>query len=121
VFRARAQTVAGARYSQPGRWTEAVPDALALAGLLAKRSNDLTAAAVGLLPAITDVLAALEQQPPCLLARLSGSGATCFGLFAERGEARETAAAIAAAHPAWWVVATMLTAAPPEIAVVPAV
>ena len=94
--------------------------ALALAGLLAKRSNDLTAAAIGLLPAIADVLAALEQQPPCLLARLSGSGATCFGLFAERGEAREAAAAIAAAHPDWWVVATMLTAAPPEIAVVPA-
>ena len=121
VFRARAQTATGAHYSQPARWTEAVPDTLALAGLLAKRGNDLTAAATGLLPAIADVLAALEQQPPCLLARLSGSGATCFGLFAERGEAREAAAAIAAAHPGWWVVATMLTAAPPEIAVVPAV
>jgi 4-diphosphocytidyl-2-C-methyl-D-erythritol kinase len=121
VFRARAQAATGAHYSKPQRWTEAVPDTLALAGLLAKRSNDLTAAAIGLLPAIADVLAALGQQPPCLLARLSGSGATCFGLFAERGEAREAAAAIAAAHPDWWVVATMLTDAPPEIAVVPAV
>lgn len=120
VFRARAQAAAGARYSQPARWTDAVPDALALAGLLAKRSNDLSAAAVSLLPAIADALAALEQQPPCLLARLSGSGATCFGLFAERGEAREAAAAIAAAHPDWWVVATMLASARPEIAVIPA-
>ncbi len=120
VFRARAQGAADGRYSQPARWTEAVPDALALAGLLAKRSNDLTAAATSLLPAIADVLAALEQVPACLLARLSGSGATCFGLFAERSEAREAAAAIAAAHPDWWVVATMLAAAPPEISVIPA-
>jgi 4-diphosphocytidyl-2-C-methyl-D-erythritol kinase len=120
VFRARAQATGGATYSESARWTDAVPDAVALAGLLAKRSNDLTAAAIGLLPAIADVLAALEQQPPRLLARLSGSGATCFGLFAERGEAREAAAAIATAHPDWWVVATTLTSARPEIAAIPA-
>jgi len=119
VFRARAQAATDARYSQPARWTEAVPDALALAGLLARRSNDLTTAAIGLRPAIADVLAAIEHQPSCLLARLSGSGATCFGLFAERGEAREAAAAIAAAHADWWVVATMLAAARPEISVIP--
>jgi 4-diphosphocytidyl-2-C-methyl-D-erythritol kinase len=118
VFRARA--AAGATYSAPARWREVVPDTVMLAGLLAKRSNDLTAAAVALLPVIADVLTALEQQPPCLLARLSGSGATCFGLFAERGEAREAAAAIAATHPAWWVVATTLSAAPPEPSFVPA-
>jgi 4-diphosphocytidyl-2-C-methyl-D-erythritol kinase len=120
VFRARAQAAGGATYSEPARWTDAVPDAVALAGLLAKRSNDLTAAAIGLLPVIADVLAALEQQRPCLLARLSGSGATCFGLFAGRGEAREAAAAIADAHREWWVVATTLTSARPEIAVLPA-
>jgi len=121
VFRARTQAAAGPHLSQPARWTEAVPDTLSLTGLLAKRSNDLTAAAIGLLPAIADVLAALEEQPPCLLARLSGSGATCFGLFAERGEAREAAAAISAARPDWWVVATMLTGARPEISVIPEV
>ena len=120
VFKARAQAAAGATYSQAARWTGAVPDTPALVGLLAKRGNDLTAAAIILLPAIADVLAALERQPPCLLARLSGSGATCFGLFAERGEAREAAAAIAAAHPDWWVVATVLMAAAPEIASIPA-
>ena len=118
VFRARAQ--AAAPYSPAARWTHAVPDAVTLAGLLAKRSNDLTAAAIDLLPAIADVLTALEQQPPCLLARLSGSGATCFGLFAERGAAREAAAAIADAHRQWWVVATTLTSARPEIATLPA-
>jgi 4-diphosphocytidyl-2-C-methyl-D-erythritol kinase len=119
VFRARAQTTGGTTYSAPARWTEAVPDAATLAGLLAKRSNDLSGAAIGLLPVIADVLAALEQQPPCLLARLSGSGATCFGLFAERGAAREAAAAIADAHRQWWVVATTLTSARPEIAALP--
>jgi len=120
VFRARAQAAGGTTYSRPARWTSAVPDAVALAGLLAKRSNDLTAAATSLLPVIADVLAALEQQPPCLLARLSGSGATCFGLFAERGAAREAAAAIADAHRDWWVVATTLTSAPPTAATIPA-
>ena len=120
VFRARALAAGAGAYSRPARWTEAVPDTVMLAGLLAKRSNDLTAAAIALLPVIAEVLDALEQQPPCLLARLSGSGATCFGLFAERGEAREAAAAIAAAHPDWWVVATMLTAAPPQMSTVPA-
>ena len=118
VFRARAQS--GATYSAPARWTDAVPDAVTLAGLLAKRSNDLTAAAIGLVPPIADVLTALEHQPPCLLARLSGSGATCFGLFAERGAAREAAAAIADVHREWWVVVTTLTSARPEIAVLPA-
>jgi len=120
VFRARAQTTGSTTYSAPARWTHAVPDAATLAGLLAKRSNDLSGAAIGLLPVIADVLAALEQQPPCLLARLSGSGATCFGLFAERGAAREAAAAIADAHRQWWVVATTLTSARPEIAALPA-
>ena len=85
VFRARAVRPEGSRYAAPARWTEPPADAVALAGLLAKRGNDLTEAAIGLMPAIGDVLALLGQQPACLLARLSGSGATCFGLFASRG------------------------------------
>src|SRR5262249_17101354 len=120
VFQARARAAADTAYSQPARWTAAATDVAALAGLLAKRGNDLTAAAIDLVPALAGVLGSIERQPPCLMARLSGSGATCFGLFAERGEAREAAAAIAAAHPSWWVVATMLTSAPPEMSIVPA-
>ncbi|MBX6324254.1 MAG: 4-(cytidine 5'-diphospho)-2-C-methyl-D-erythritol kinase, partial [Rhodospirillaceae bacterium] len=50
-----------------------------------------------------EVLAALAAQPGCLLARLSGSGATCFGLFAEAQAADEAARAIARAAPHWWV------------------
>jgi 4-diphosphocytidyl-2-C-methyl-D-erythritol kinase len=120
VFRARAASPMGSRYSEPDRWAAVLPDAVALAGMLAKRRNDLTDAAIGLLPEIADVLAILERQPACLIARLSGSGATCFGLFESRGAARESAAAIASARPDWWVVATHLTAAAAEIAVLPA-
>jgi 4-diphosphocytidyl-2-C-methyl-D-erythritol kinase len=53
-------------------------------------------------------LAALDAQPACLLARLSGSGATCFGLFATPADAQATAAALARDHPDWWVAATAL-------------
>ena len=118
VFRARA--AAAGKYSQPARWTAPPADAAALAALLSGRANDLSEAAIGLVPEIGDVLRMLEQQPACLLARLSGSGATCFGLFETRGEAREAAAAIAAARPHWWVVATHLVSAAPGIVAVPA-
>jgi 4-diphosphocytidyl-2-C-methyl-D-erythritol kinase len=120
VFRARAAGPMGNRYSEPDRWTTVLPDAVALAGMLARRRNDLTDAAIGLMPEIGDVLAIIEQQSACLIARLSGSGATCFGLFESRGAAREAASAIATARPAWWVVATSLTTAAAEIVVLPA-
>ena len=75
---------------------------------LAGRGNDLEPAAIKLQPAIARVLAALRSEPGCRLARMSGSGATCFGLF---GSARAAAAAgrrLAAAHRRWWVRATVL-------------
>jgi len=75
----------------------------ALAALLAERENGLAAAARGIEPAIDTVLATLAGIDGCLLARLSGSGATCFGLFATSGEAEAAAASIAAIHPDWWV------------------
>ena len=72
---------------------------------LRARANHLEAPARRLLPAIDDVLAALGRQPGCALARMSGSGATCFGLFADRDALARAAAALAAAHPDWWVAA----------------
>ena len=59
-------------------------------------------------PAVGHVLAALESQWGCLLARMSGSGATCFGLFAAAAEAEAAAAAIARREPEWWSVAAPL-------------
>lgn len=63
--------------------------------------NDLEVPAIGLCPAIADVLAALRKTSP-LLARMSGSGASCFALY-ERLDAMEAAAEeLATAHPDWW-------------------
>ncbi|PKU23782.1 4-(cytidine 5'-diphospho)-2-C-methyl-D-erythritol kinase [Telmatospirillum siberiense] len=83
-------------------------DAHALASALAERGNDLTEPAVRLLPVIGDVLAAIAGQPSCLLARMSGSGATCFGLFADRTGAEEAARQLALGHADWWVAAAPL-------------
>lgn len=77
----------------------------ALADHLRLCRNDLEAPARRLQPAIGDVLDALGAQPGCLLARMSGSGATCFGLFAGADDARAAAESVGAAWPDWWVAA----------------
>ena len=79
---------------------------LALAALLAERGNDLTDAAISLCPVIRNVLTALEAAPGCLLARMTGSGATCFGIFDDLAAAE--AAAPAVAQDGWWVAPTEL-------------
>lgn len=98
VFRARR----GA-YSDPIGWS-APTDFDALVAALARCRNDLTDAAISVSPVVASVLDALGQVPGCALARLSGSGGTCFGLFRDRDAASVAAAALAAAHPGWWVV-----------------
>jgi len=104
VFKAR-----GGGWSKPARWTETPPDAAALAALLAERHNDLTDAALGLVPAIADILAWLNRQEGVLLARMSGSGATCFALCADLDAARLTVSRTREAHPGWWADAGTLT------------
>lgn len=79
---------------------------------LASCRNDLTAAALSLCPAVGDVLAALGAQPECLLARLCGSGATCFGLFDTPSAAQAAAAALQRGNLHWWVAATRLDTGP---------
>jgi 4-diphosphocytidyl-2-C-methyl-D-erythritol kinase len=83
-------------------------DAAALVPALEQRRNDLEAPAILLAPVIADVLAALRAFPACRLARMSGSGATCFGLFTSSRSAREATRSVHAQHPGWWVRATML-------------
>ncbi len=80
------------------------PDALL--AYVAGAGNDLEPAAVTLQPVIADVLAALSRQAGCRLARMSGSGATCFAVFGAAAQAAAAAAALARAEPAWWVRAT---------------
>lgn len=74
-----------------------------LAAFLMMQRNDLEAPALLAQPVIGQVKAALGGQPGCHLARMSGSGATCFGLFADPLIAAAAARAIRAAHPDWWV------------------
>jgi 4-diphosphocytidyl-2-C-methyl-D-erythritol kinase len=69
--------------------------------IAAEGRNDLEAPAIGLVPSIADVLAALEETG-ATLARMSGSGATCFALYPDSDAQRDAAARLAADHPDWW-------------------
>ncbi len=92
VFRARR-----GGFSEPALLPPAWPDASAMARDLGRLGNDLEAPAIRLCPAIADVLAWLRELPGCLLARMSGSGATCFGLFADAPGRPDAVPA------GWWV------------------
>jgi 4-diphosphocytidyl-2-C-methyl-D-erythritol kinase len=94
VFKAR-----GGGFSRPAALPEGWPDAGALARDLAALRNDLEPPAIAICPPVEEVLAALRALPGCLLARMSGSGATCFGLFAEPAAAAEAARHLPAG---WW-------------------
>ncbi|WP_020188043.1 4-(cytidine 5'-diphospho)-2-C-methyl-D-erythritol kinase [Methylopila sp. 73B] len=78
------------------------------AAWIARGRNDLEAAAVRIAPEIAAGLLMLASQTGCRTARMSGSGATVFGLFGTAQEARRAARALAKAAPAWWVRSTML-------------
>ncbi len=99
-------------FSVSCRWRETLPDVQALADELAALENDLEAPARALAPEVDAVLARLAETPGVLLARLSGSGATCFGLCASAEAARAAAAALAAEQPGWWVAAAPLLHGP---------
>ena len=103
VFKARR----GA-FSTPARFTAPPADAAALAALLAERHNDLMTAAVELVPEIATVLARLDTLDGALIARMSGSGATCFALFADDAAAAAAAQQMTRDQPEWWVAAGRL-------------
>jgi len=86
----------------------AIPDRGELLALLARTGNDLEAPATAVVPEIGDALDRLETSPGLEVARLSGAGPTCFGIFADSAGARAAAAAIAADAPGWWVTATTI-------------
>jgi 4-diphosphocytidyl-2-C-methyl-D-erythritol kinase len=98
VFKART----GA-FSNAARFDVMPSSAGALAQMLAERKNDLEAPAKTLCAAITDVLDVVNAQHGCLLARLSGSGATCFGLFDRIDDAENAAQTIRRQIKEWWV------------------
>jgi 4-diphosphocytidyl-2-C-methyl-D-erythritol kinase len=80
-----------------------------LLAALAAEGNDLEAPAMALAPVIADVLAALRTLPGCRLARMSGSGATCFAIYENTAEAGRAAEKIRREHPGWWVHAGVLS------------
>lgn len=83
---------------------DALVSAAALAAWLASNSrNDLVPAARSVAPILADVEAAVAATPGCLLARMSGSGATHFGLFATPDAAQTAAQHLAVLHPGWWI------------------
>jgi 4-diphosphocytidyl-2-C-methyl-D-erythritol kinase len=81
-------------------------DCAGLLAWLAGRGNDLEAPARRLAPAIADLIEALGGQPGCRLARMSGSGATCFGIFEDAPAAARAARTLRRTRPDWWVVST---------------
>jgi len=108
VFQAYAGQGAPALDMPPA--TGNIPDFVAW---LAGQRNDLELAAMRLVPAIGRVLEEIAATESCLLARMSGSGATCFGVFPQPDAAQEAARRIAAGNPGWWVMPTRLRAAGP--------
>lgn len=98
----------GQSLKQAGRQRPIPGDRKALIELLAAGRNDLEPPAIGLQPVIGRVLATLRERPGCELARMSGSGATCFALFTSSRAAAAAAESLQEMHPRWWVKATGL-------------
>lgn len=99
------------RLDASGRFGDVTPPAMPdvfesvqeLAGWLARQRNDLEAPAIEAAPEVGAVLATLREEPEVLLARVSGSGGTCFALCADDIEAESLAERIEALAPSWWV------------------
>ncbi|SEL16200.1 4-diphosphocytidyl-2-C-methyl-D-erythritol kinase [Roseovarius nanhaiticus] len=83
-------------------------DAAELIEWLRTQRNDLQGPAIDAEPVIEQIFGALEVTPGCLLTRMSGSGATCFGLYADAETAASAAGRLQLSHPSWWVAATRL-------------
>ncbi len=93
--------------SHPGLYPKMQAGALMAA--LRKARNDLEPAACLFAPVIGDLLAVLSAAPGCRLARMSGSGATCFAIFPDCRSAQRARKAILRAHPAWWAKICLLS------------
>lgn len=70
--------------------------------MLKTQGNDLLEPALQIAPIIGEVMAEIENLPHCLMAQMSGSGATCFGIFATKNQTTQAFEIIQAKHPQWW-------------------
>jgi 4-diphosphocytidyl-2-C-methyl-D-erythritol kinase len=89
--------------------TAKLQDERQLIDWLAGQANDLEAPAIALAPAIADVLASLRSAAGCRLARMSGSGATCFALFASTAQTAAAGKNLRSRFPRWWISETLLS------------
>ncbi len=109
VFRAlglkAGDMLAEARVAKPA----APASAAELLAYLASTTNDLAAPARHVAPVIGEVLERLAALPGCRLARMSGSGATCFALFDDCTASAAAAKALQRERPGWWVKPTLLS------------
>jgi 4-diphosphocytidyl-2-C-methyl-D-erythritol kinase len=107
VYRAFDAGPAGAteRPILPADWSPT-----AVIGWLASQRNDLEPAALALAPEIQDAIAAVAGQPGIGLTRMSGSGATVFGLFVSPDAANRAAEVLQQSNPGWWIKRTVLAA-----------
>jgi len=96
---------APATQTKPAMWPR---ERAELLDEIARGRNDLEEPAIELEPAIAKVLAVLRKLPGCRLARMSGSGATCFALFDSSRAASAAARTLRVGYPSWWVRATTL-------------
>jgi 4-diphosphocytidyl-2-C-methyl-D-erythritol kinase len=90
-------------------WPEAGASVEDWVEMLAASSNDLEAPATRIQPVIGEVISALSATNGAWLARMSGSGATCFAIFENTADAGRAAQKIQLDHPAWWVHAGLLS------------
>lgn len=90
-------------------WPQASAPQEAWLMAIASGRNDLEPVAMKIQPVIAEVISRLAAAKGCVLARMSGSGATCFGLFKSDEFAASAAASLRAAHPKWWVEASGLS------------
>jgi 4-diphosphocytidyl-2-C-methyl-D-erythritol kinase len=88
-----------------------IPDAGSFVEWLSVQRNDLQDAAQSVFPQIKSVLQALRRVQGCALARMSGSGATCFGLFSDKEALQAAVKRVKADHPDWWVRASVINGA----------
>ncbi len=96
-------------YSAPMPMLDVPSDVISLAQMLvASRRNDLCDSAIALEPSIRTVLEVLTLLPGCLLARMSGSGAACFGLFADKAAAMAAVRTLQNSRPNWWSTAAKI-------------
>ena len=96
------------KFSTPAKFVQSPKYTSEFVDQLLDSSNDLTEAAIAEAPIISEVIKNIQSCNGSLLTRLSGSGATCFGIFEHQTDAKVAALSLAEKFPRWWVRATPL-------------